>query len=546
MEYRNKVNGTLSYPEPPLAADIVSKSCRDEKTRKVGLFYFLWLGEHGRHKPYDVSKILAADADAGYKPNSEVWGGEGVYHHWGEPLFGYYYSDDEWVVRKHMKLLIQSSIDFLFFDTTNAVIYENNAKLVMRILDEYRRDGWEIPKIMFYTNTASGNTVDSIYNSIYRDSYMPETWFIYEGKPLIIANRADCRDEMLEYFTIREAQWPNEADKEGGWPWMDFTKPQRVFTDFEGNDEVINVSAAQHPQLRFGDSAMYGETGNCGRAFHNGRNDSENDGYKMGYNFIEQFERAIEADPPVVLVTGWNEWIAGRWKGIAERPIMFVDCANYEYSRDMEMMRGGYGDSYFRQLISCVRKYKGISDAIKEIKAGEIAEFFSFSDDDTARNHEGYGTVYKNYTARNIPKKISVTHETDKLIFEVTAKADITPHTDTHTGSWMKVYVCVNDESEMFVINDSPKSESVTTLAKIPSRESLDVTEFVCDIEYKYSKNEIEFTVPVSVFCSNDENFKLWIKSADSKTNYTNPIEFYDCGSSAPVGDLYYTLKIIR
>ena len=142
----------------------------------VGLFYFLWLGEHGRHKPYDVTKILAADPDAGHKPDSPVWGGEGVYHHWGEPLYGYYYSDDEWVVRRHMKLIMQSGVDFLFFDTTNAVIYEKNAKLVMRVLQEYHDDGWTIPQVMFYTNTASGKTVGNIYNAIYKPGFAKDTW----------------------------------------------------------------------------------------------------------------------------------------------------------------------------------------------------------------------------------------------------------------------------------------------------------------------------------------------------------------------------------
>ena len=63
-----------------------------------------------------------------------------------------------------------------------------------------------------------------------------------------------------------------------------------------------------------------------------------------------------------MLVTGWNEWIAGYWSGIPERPVMFVDAANYEYSRDLEMMRGGYFDNYFMQLVSYVRKYKGTEE----------------------------------------------------------------------------------------------------------------------------------------------------------------------------------------
>ena len=40
--------------------------------RQVGIFYFLWCGEHGKKGPYDVSKILAADPKAGYKPDSPV------------------------------------------------------------------------------------------------------------------------------------------------------------------------------------------------------------------------------------------------------------------------------------------------------------------------------------------------------------------------------------------------------------------------------------------------------------------------------------------
>ena len=127
---------------PLMAVDALGRPTPDHEAgaplprenRLVGLFYFLWLGECGHHKPYNVSEIVAADPEAGYKPDSDVWGGVGVYHHWGEPFYGYYYSNDEWVVRHHMKLIMQAGIDFLFFDTTNAVMYEHNAKLVMRVL----------------------------------------------------------------------------------------------------------------------------------------------------------------------------------------------------------------------------------------------------------------------------------------------------------------------------------------------------------------------------------------------------------------------------
>ena len=105
----------LGRPTP----DIQSGAPATKDNRLVGLFYFLWLGVHGNHRSFNVSEFIERDPAIGHKPTSPLWGGHGVMHHWGEPFYGYYRSDDEWVVRKHMKLLIQADIDFLFFDTTN-------------------------------------------------------------------------------------------------------------------------------------------------------------------------------------------------------------------------------------------------------------------------------------------------------------------------------------------------------------------------------------------------------------------------------------------
>jgi hypothetical protein len=58
------------------------------------------------------------------------------------------------------------------------------------------------------------------------------------------------------------------------------------------------------------------------------------------------------------MVTGWNEWIAGRW-GKPDGPLVFVDQLDQEFSRDIEPMRGGHGDNYYLQLVANVRRYKG-------------------------------------------------------------------------------------------------------------------------------------------------------------------------------------------
>ncbi len=537
---------------PLFAVDALDRSTPDvadgvppvRENRLVGLFYFLWLGEHGRHRPFDISKIVAEDPDVGHKPDSPLWGGHGVYHHWGEPLYGYYYSDDEWVVRKHMKLLMQADIDFLFFDTTNACIYPENCRLVMRVLQEYHDAGHKIPRVMFYTHTASGQTVQQIYDTVYRDGYCRDTWFCLDGKPVIIAVKAECSPETQAFFNIKMSQWPNEADKLGGWPWMDFTRPQRVFANLDGVPEVINVSVAQHPQERFGDSVLYGETRNRGRAFHNGQNDPAPDAYKYGYNFAEQFDRALETDPPIVLVTGWNEWIAGYWPGIPERPVMFVDCANPEYSRDIEMMRGGYSDNYFMQLVSYVRRYKGATD-VQLCPIGTTAVYKAFSDGDFARHAEGYGgVIYANYTQRNAIEQIDVCHDRENITFTIHTKAPVTH--PMGAGAWMKLYLTPEGNAEhRYILNNTPCSNGTTTLARVigagDDLTARDVPELT--LHYTMSEHTLTLSVPRTAIGLAHDHFTLWFKAADSTEAYCTVEDFYDKGDVAPLGRLNFVYR---
>ena len=544
----------LGRPTP----DTASGAPAPRENRLVGMFYFLWLGEHGRHKPYDISKITAEDPDIGHKPASPLWGGHGVYHHWGEPFYGYYYSDDEWVVRRHMKLLMQADIDFLFFDTTNAAIYRDNAKMVMRVLQEYHDEGWKIPQVMFYTNTSSGLTVLDIYDSIYKPGWCPDTWFCLDGKPVIIAVKEECTPECREFFNIKMSQWPNEPDKLGGWPWMDFTRPQRVFANLDGVDEVINVSVAQHSgNIRFGDSVLYGETSNCGRAFHNGANDPDPDAWKHGYNFAEQFDRAIETDPPIVLITGWNEWIAGYWAGIPERPVMFVDAANYEYSRDLEMMRGGYFDNYFMQLVSYVRKYKGTPETpvYPAVKSTDVewrksftessALYDCFLDGDMHRHAEGQGgVIYANFTSRNVMDKIGVMHDKDNITFTVRTKDQLSD--PLGAGSWMKIFLNVDGgQSYQYVLNHHTRKDGTTTLGRIIGEgddlKCVDVPDLL--LRYEVRGDVMRLSVPRKAIGLDHDDFTLWFKVADSREEYRNIEDFYDKGDVAPLGRLNFVYK---
>lgn len=501
------------------------------RKNQVGLFYFLWLGEHGRHAPFDVSRITAEHPDAGLHPDAEYWGGVGTYHHWGEPFYGYYYSDDEWVVRRHMKLILQSGIDFLFFDTTNAVIYEKNARLVLRVLQEYFDEGWSIPKVMFYTNTDSGGTVERLFNAIYKPKYCPDTWYRLDGRPVIIAVPEECSPEARGFFTFKLPQWPNEPDKVGGWPWMDFTRPQRVFVDKHGVPECLNVSVAQHPQLRFGDSVLYGEEGNRGRAYHDGANDPRPEAYLECGNMREQFERAFEADVPFTLVTGWNEWIAGRWDGTPERPIMFVDCANYEYSRDIEMMRGGYFDRYYMSLCDNVARLKGtLPDPTCGL--GESVTFYGFTDGAMHRDHDGYGCHYENHSGRNAILKLIVKNRSDSVCFTLETFRPI-DRSDTE-GDFLQLLVSPtppNDGHYPCRINVSPDfALGVTTIVT-------DTEKLVVPLEY--TDNSVSVSVPKRLLGT-----ELYLKACDSREPITCVEDFYDHGDVLPLGRAFFHITL--
>ncbi len=88
--------------------------------RTVGMFYFLWLGQHGTGGPYDITRLLAAD------PSNPAWGPVNTFHHWGEPELGYYLSSEDYVIRRHCQMLVDAGVDVIIFDVTNAITYTSN------------------------------------------------------------------------------------------------------------------------------------------------------------------------------------------------------------------------------------------------------------------------------------------------------------------------------------------------------------------------------------------------------------------------------------
>ena len=108
---------------------------------------------------YDVQVMLATTEGTNelYSKNSTK-SPVGEFHFCSQPLYGYYNMRDPWVVTRHIELLTMAGIDYLCFDATNAIIYPEAARNVLDTLLKYQRQGWKVPKAMFYTNSFSGTT----------------------------------------------------------------------------------------------------------------------------------------------------------------------------------------------------------------------------------------------------------------------------------------------------------------------------------------------------------------------------------------------------
>lgn len=530
----------------------------DAGKRYVGLFYFLWLGEHGDSGAFDISKILAEGGSAAKKASYAGWGSVGAMHFFAEPLYGYYYSSDEWVMRKHAELLCNAGVDFLYFDVTNATAYVPNALKLMSILHELNEEGYRAPKIVFYTHTNSSGIVRQVYNEIYSKNLYPDTWFYVNGKPAIVA---EYSDNVNDFFTVKRAQWPNEASKSDAWPWMDFDWPQRVFTGKYG-DDAISVSIGQHAgTVQFSLPAIYGEMrGDRGRSY-DGIHTLTADSYKYGYNFQAQFDRALSTTAKYILVTGWNEWVAQRQPTDNDK-VIFVDTCTPEYSRDIEMTRGYYFDNYYMQLVKNIQKTNGaaptiIQDDKKAINVtGDFSQWNSVKTtyvdpkgDIMDRNWMGFGsTLYSNTTGRNDIVAAKIAHDTQNLYFYVACDGQISKFKEN--SSWMQLFVNADNDASTgwygydYIINYSTTEFFTTSVAKYTGENGAYGFTECGKVSYRVDDKEMMIAVPLSMLGITDpDQICIEFKWADSKPLITTMEDFYEHGDAAPLGRLNWVYQ---
>ena len=641
---------------------------RQNKT--VGMFYFLTFA-HGGDGPYDNSKILQDHPEAMADVHSPAWGPPNSAHYWGEPLFGYYASDDEWVLRKHAQMLADAGVDVVIFDNSNAVTYDKARDTLCRVWEDIRRHGGKTPQIAFlcpFSNWSSigSRTLGELYDTLYAPGRYRDLWFLWQGRPLVLADpsyavppealpppirhptelaQGDTLGQTLtaekpfvavggefptwgttgsgmtlslyaggpggpllarhrfarvpdnatrlldagkalpagDYYlemsqpvgrigwwgyagdgdtggqaynagepvSGRRALWvrydgeaeaeflvhvlPSAAERArtlrdfftfrtpiapynlpspppGHWAWLQ-VYPQATQQSDAGIPEEITVGVAQNYNATVNNTAPMSFPGAFGRSYHGGRMDTRPNAVQWGFNVAEQWQRALEVNPPFVFVTGWNEWTAGflaDWVSFHAPPPVFVDEFNEEFSRDIEPMTGGHGDDYYYQLVDNVRRYKGVRPLPPVTPAPRHwddsfaawqhiqPEYRDAIGDAVHRDSGGVGsTRYVNTTGRNDIVAAKVTYDAKNIYFYVRTQGPLTPHTDP---DWMRLYLNTDGDSQTgwlgydYAINRHVGDRTTSLERNVGGQYRWSP---VGQVEYRARGNELTVTVPL-------------------------------------------------
>lgn len=537
--------------------------------RLVGIFYFEWLVKNmpipprpGGGGPYNVSEILARDPKAGASSASPPWGHIGEYHFWGEPLFGYYRSTDPWVIRRHLQLLTDAGVDVLILDATNAETYREVYTALCAVAKSIRDAGGRAPRLVFMLNTNARQTAQTLYKDFYAPGLSRDMWFVWEGKPLLICDPKEASDEVKSFFTLRRAHWPfTMTNTPSAWHW-EATYPQPYgYTDDPAKPEQVNVSVAQNLSARNGQVSPMSSGQARGRSFHKGDQSIAQGSVNHGYNFQEQWERALTLDPPFVMVTGWNEWIAGRWGKPDESPL-FVDQYDEEFSRDIEPMRGGHGDNYYYQLIANVRRYKGAPELPRASAARTIAmdvntkggkdfsqwrdvqpEFMDHVMETQPRAFDGVGGMtYTNTSGRNDFVASKVARDKKQIYFYVRTAAAITSSQGTN-WMWLMIDADQNPSTGWagydFIVNRAVDADGKHWLERNTGGWTW---EKVVPVEIRVAGNELQMAIPRKALGlkSGTTTTAIDFKWADNLQLPSDPMDFYVSGDVAPEGRLNY------
>ncbi|MBQ4112746.1 MAG: hypothetical protein IJD38_08115, partial [Clostridia bacterium] len=468
----------------------------------------------------------------------------------------------------------------------------NGYTSLMNTWSDAMADGVKTPKVSFmlpfwdkeYTRTQ----VQMLYLDIFRQNKWPELWFYWDRKPMLMAMgdsfnaAASLTDkEISSFFTFRPGQpgYLVEKTEYATWGWLSMY-PQELYYKNQkeqkaGTVEQMTVGIAQnHDYQHHLLAAMSGNhiTGRSYTTDYENRFEVEGaEASKWGYNFAQQWEYALEVNPKVVFVTGWNEWIAGRYEKWPEDegnpaavenafPDQFID----EFSRDIEPTKGALQDHYYYQLVNFVRRFKGarpiptptgkatidLAKGVDQwVSVGPYYAAYIGNTDD--RDAKGYGEYhYTETSGRNDIIGAKIARDGEFVYFLVECNENITPYTDS---LWMNLYIDTDQTKQgwntfEFVVNKSAASEKTLVLEKFTADNDYSKTEKVADVEYKLDGKFMTVKIAKSDLGLSGDDYTVnfaWTDNVHDEGDYSkfsgDILDFYISGDVAPGGRFKYS-----
>lgn len=553
------------------------------KDKKVGIFYWTWHEGHADQRPVDVVDVLDKFPAAEYRADHPAWGEKPFQCFWHEPLYGFYRDSDPYIIRKHAAMLAAAGVDFMCFDCTNgALLWRSAYEPLLKGLQEARRDGIKVPKIAFMLNFApfssSTDMLRALYQNLYKPGLYSDLWFMLDGKPVVMgypeaveidgACETDDRilKEIREFFTFRPGQpgYGCGSRRPDDWGWLEIFPQHKYVERPDGSCELVTVGVGQNANAdrictHFNDVKTFGRsyTGKYGHAL------LTPDSYKQGYNVQEQWDRAIDLDPDMVFVTGWNEWIMGQWhepwlSDNDSTQLAMVDQYDREHSRDIEPDKDGYLDTYYLQLAHNIRRFKGASPRVKPEGEANLSSsrtewnavkpvYRNPKGTTIHRDWDGFaGCHYTNHSGRNDIIEARVSRDEENVYFRVRCADTITPR---EGEGWMTLLLDTDRQKATgwegydFIIGRLPGKRGTLSVERyVRTLEDGSFTwESVGSAAYRLSGDTLTVAVPRTlVGLGGKLNFEFkWSDNMQEKT----VMDFYVNGCAAPIGRFNYLFK---
>ena len=559
---------------------------KEDKT--LAMFYWTWHTKDMASRGYvNTTELLAKYPDAKNNYNHPAWEGTGHYCFWNEPIYGFYTTEDPWVLRRQAELLANAGVDVIFTDNTNGDLTWRASYLELyKTWDKAQKQGAvDVPKVSyllpFGANEGSKEQLESIYLDIYRPGKYQNLWFYWDGKPMMMAHSGNISagtklgKEILTNFTFRGGQPSYLVDSTAArqWGWLS-TYPQALYSTRgqkgveNGDIEQMTVGVAvNHNYLTHEITAMNGKNV-MGRSYTPEFPDRyEKDGAeasKWGYQFSKQFDYALEVNPEVVFVTGWNEWHAWRqpdpWGGPnSQVNNALVDQFNDEYSRDLEPTKGALQDHYYYLFVNYARQFKGArpiptpsGSKTMDLNAGydqwkTVEPYYAAYIGNTFdRDCTGYGdTHYTETSGRNDLIGAQVARDGDYVYFLVECAENITPYTDS---LWMNLYMDTNQQNQgwntfEYVVGKTAGTADKLVLEKFTAENDYAKTEKVADVKYKVDGRYMTVKIAKSDLGLSGDDYTInfsWTDNVHDEGDYTkfsgDIMDFYISGDVAPGG----------